>query len=74
MHGKTIKGQLRPVILKALFYETNGKESASKDFFHSSNKYDKIVRMSIGDVTLLLGEYFSFLGNALMENRGFKHS
>lgn len=25
MHGKTIKGQLRPVIVKPLFYETKRK-------------------------------------------------
>ena len=41
--------------------------------FTVQTKYDKIVIVSIADATLLLGEYVTFLSNALMENHGFKY-
>lgn len=73
MLRKKCNRQLTPLYLKPLFQKINGKKVLIKISFTVQTKYDKIVIVSIADATLLLGEYVTFLSNALMENHGFKY-
>ena len=73
MLRKKCNRRFTPLKLKTLFQKINGNKVLIKISFTVQTKYDKIVIVSIADATLLLGEYVTFLSNALMENHGFKY-
>lgn len=70
--GKKCNRQLTPLKPKPLFQKLNRQKVLIKLSFTVQTKYDKTVIVSIADATLLLGEYVTFLSNALMENHEFK--